>query len=83
MRQLSRPRRPRGAPARPTRRRRRSEAGLEMIQVALYAVAAIVLVGILIGAISFFVRSETNQIQPVPAGGGIVIGVVIPGQLPV
>jgi hypothetical protein len=54
-----------------------------MIQVALYAVAAIVLVGILIAAISFFVRSETNQIQPVPAGGGIVIGVVIPGQLPV
>ena len=56
-------------PAAARRARRSAEHGLEMMQIALYAAAAVLIMGILIAAIALFVRSETNNIQP-PANGG-------------
>jgi hypothetical protein len=53
----------------PDRFQRAKERGLEMIQIALYAAAAVFIMGILIAAIALFVHAETNNIAA-PANGG-------------
>jgi hypothetical protein len=58
------------------RRARRGEAGVEMIQVALWAAAAIFIMAILVAAIALFVHIETNNIQaPANGGAGYVVSV--------